>query len=198
MYLLDLPSQSAVTLCCTNNRLGFVHGTHYKYCYLILSLQLPLSLLRAAQGSPVLVELKSGETYNGRLSVTDAYMNLTLQQVICTSQSGERFWKLSSANIRGSAIKYLRLPDNCLDLAAEQDEQQEREQQQQYRGGGGGRGRGGRGAGRGGRYSGDGGGRGGRGRGGGRNGGGRGRGGGRVGGGRGRGPGRVDRAPAPR
>ena len=85
---------------------------------------MPLSLLRAAKGSAILVELKSGETYNGHLVSTDAYMNVTVSDVICTAASGDKFYKLASANIRGSAIKYLRLPDNCLQLAQQEDEKQ--------------------------------------------------------------------------
>ena len=51
-------------------------------------------------------------------------MNVTVADVICTAASGDRFWKLPSANIRGSAIKYLRLPDNCLDIAQQEDDKQ--------------------------------------------------------------------------
>ena len=74
---------------------------------------LPLSLLRAAMGHPMvgsfsrsargshrrappsrvrvcageqLVELKSGETYNGNLEKCDNWMNLNLREVICTSR----------------------------------------------------------------------------------------------------------------
>ena len=39
---------------------------------------LPLSLLRAAAGSGILVELKNGDTYNGVLVNTDAWMNINL------------------------------------------------------------------------------------------------------------------------
>ncbi|KAA8490323.1 putative U6 snRNA-associated Sm-like protein LSm4 [Porphyridium purpureum] len=39
---------------------------------------LPLSLMRAAVGQPIMVEMKSGETYNGVLLAVDAYMNMTL------------------------------------------------------------------------------------------------------------------------
>lgn len=137
--------------------------------------------MKAASGSPLLVELKDGDTYNGRLVSADAYMNMNLSHVICTAADGSKFYKLETAYIRGSAIKYLRLPPNVLDQAkelADKEEQQREQQQQQY-----GRGRGGGGRGRGGRGrptagSGDyrGGGRGGRGRGGPRGGG---RGGGR-------------------
>ena len=85
-------------------------------CFLVTkaSEMLPLSLLRAAIGHPMvrrassppsphqhlhllqhypagtcppqLVELKSGETYNGTLEKCDNWMNLNLREVICTSR----------------------------------------------------------------------------------------------------------------
>ncbi|KAL5316650.1 hypothetical protein ACEPPN_015699 [Leptodophora sp. 'Broadleaf-Isolate-01'] len=106
---------------------------------------LPLGLLTAAQGHPMLVELKNGETLNGHLVTCDTWMNLTLKEVVQTSP-----------------IKYLRVPDEIIDLVKDQ---QQREQGSGYRGRGGGQrgdyggrggdrgrgGRGGRGRGRGGR-----------------------------------------------
>lgn len=72
---------------------------------------LPLLLLKTAQGHPVvcgvllllqtpasrehsltqqialqLVELKSGETYNGHMVQCDSWMNVHLREVICTSK----------------------------------------------------------------------------------------------------------------
>lgn len=47
--------------------------------------QLPLGLLSAAQGHPMLVELKNGETLNGHLVQCDTWMNLTLKGVVQTS-----------------------------------------------------------------------------------------------------------------
>ena len=47
--------------------------------------QLPLGLLNAAQGHPMLVELKSGDTLNGHLVQCDTWMNLTLKEVIQTT-----------------------------------------------------------------------------------------------------------------
>ena len=71
---------------------------------------LPLLLLKTAQGHPVvnaifvilgtaehgiqsvillqLVELKSGETYNGHMVQCDSWMNVHLREVICTSKVG--------------------------------------------------------------------------------------------------------------
>lgn len=83
------------------------------------------------------------------------------------AQDGDRFWKIPECYIRGNSIKYLRIPDEVVDLVSE-DEREKRV----FRGGRGsgrlgrgeGRGEGGRG---GGRYVGGAGGRGAGGRGGG-------------------------------
>ncbi|OAR01187.1 hypothetical protein LLEC1_05061 [Akanthomyces lecanii] len=52
---------------------------------LLVPVQLPLGLLNAAQGHPMLVELKNGETLNGHLVNCDTWMNLTLKEVVQTS-----------------------------------------------------------------------------------------------------------------
>ena len=82
----------------------------------------PLTLLKMAYNQPMLVELKNGETYNGNLASCDTWMNLQLRgEVICTSKDGENFWKMPEVYIRGSMIKYLRLPDEVMDIAKQQD-----------------------------------------------------------------------------
>ncbi len=53
-------------------------------CYL----KLPLGLLNAAQGHPMLVELKNGETLNGHLVTCDNWMNLILKEVVQTNPVG--------------------------------------------------------------------------------------------------------------
>lgn len=53
-------------------------------------MQLPLSLLKTAQGQPMLVELKNGDTYNGRLDNCDSWMNIKLKDVIFTSRVRSR------------------------------------------------------------------------------------------------------------
>jgi len=130
------------------------------------SKMLPLSLLNAAQNKPMLVELKNGETFNGHLVNCDNFMNITLREVYQTNPDGDRFWKLKECYIRGSTIKYLRIPDTLLD-AVKDEQNKAREAGRSARGahvsGAGNRGRGapqrGRGAPRGGSM------RGGRGRG---------------------------------
>ncbi|XP_055382053.1 uncharacterized protein LOC129612471 [Condylostylus longicornis] len=80
---------------------------------------LPLSLLKTAQSHPMLVELKNGETYNGHLVSCDTWMNINLRDVICTSKDGDRFWRMPECYIRGSTIKYLRIPDEVIDMVKE-------------------------------------------------------------------------------
>uniref|UniRef100_A0ABD2WXW4 U6 snRNA-associated Sm-like protein LSm4 n=2 Tax=Apocrita TaxID=7400 RepID=A0ABD2WXW4_9HYME len=80
---------------------------------------MPLSLLRTAQNHPMLVELKNGETYNGHLVSCDNWMNINLREVICTSRDGDKFWRMPECYIRGSTIKYLRIPDEVIDMVKE-------------------------------------------------------------------------------
>ncbi|QUC16670.1 uncharacterized protein UV8b_00911 [Ustilaginoidea virens] len=129
---------------------------------------LPLSLLNAAQGHPMLVELKNGETLNGHLVQCDTWMNLTLREVVQTSPGGDKFVRLKEAYVKGNNIKYLRVDNDIIDRVSEA----QKGQQASFRGGrsghshgpsrgdhghphggfgGGDRGRGARGAGRGGR-----------------------------------------------
>ncbi|KAH8751969.1 hypothetical protein F5883DRAFT_577235 [Diaporthe sp. PMI_573] len=119
---------------------------------------LPLGLLNAAQGHPMLVELKNGETLNGHLVNCDTWMNLTLKEVVQTSPEGDRFTRLPEAYVKGNNIKYLRVPDEIIDIVKEQANHQGG-----FRGGRGGQNRGdhgGRGGDRGGRGRGQGRGRG--------------------------------------
>ncbi|KAI1487401.1 like-Sm domain-containing protein [Biscogniauxia mediterranea] len=124
--------------------------------------QLPLGLLNAAQGHPMLVELKNGETLNGHLIQCDTWMNLTLKEVVQTSPEADKFVRLPEVYVKGNNIKYLRVPDEIIDLAKDQ-QHHGHGQQSGFRGGRGGHGqqRGDHGGGRGG----DRGGRGGRGQG---------------------------------
>ncbi|KAJ8444046.1 hypothetical protein Cgig2_020892 [Carnegiea gigantea] len=100
---------------------------------------LPLSLLKTAQGHPMLVELKNGETYNGHLVNCDSWMNIHLREVICTSKDGDRFWRMPECYIRGNTIKYLRVPDEVIDKVQEETKSRS---DRKPPGGGRGRGRG--------------------------------------------------------
>ncbi|KAN0077749.1 Like-Sm (LSM) domain containing protein [Elaphomyces granulatus] len=84
---------------------------------------LPLGLLAAAQGHPMLVELKNGETLNGHLVNCDNWMNLTLKEVVQTSPEGDRFFRLPEVYVRGNNIKYLRVPEEIADFVKDQQSQ---------------------------------------------------------------------------
>lgn len=69
--------------------------------------QLPLTLLRASTGHPVLVELKNGDTYSGVLVSIDSWMNLNLADAVRTSAEGDAFWSVPQVYIRGNTVKYV-------------------------------------------------------------------------------------------
>ncbi|SMQ54711.1 unnamed protein product [Zymoseptoria tritici ST99CH_3D7] len=95
---------------------------------------LPLGLLTAAQGHPMLVELKTGETLNGHLVSCDTYMNIMLKEVVQTSPDGDKFFRLPECYVRGNNIKYLRVPDEVVDVV--KDQQAAQQSQRGGRGGG--------------------------------------------------------------
>lgn len=86
-----------------------------------------------------LVETKNGETFNGHLEQCDTWMNLHLKEVVCTSRNGDRFWHMPEAFVRGTTIKYVRVPDEML---AKAEEEMTRQEQERSSGAGRGRGRG--------------------------------------------------------
>lgn len=65
----------------------------------------------------------------------------SLKEVICTSRDGDRFWRLPEVIIRGNNIKYLRIPEEVIDMVPEED--------LSAKPGGGGKGKGGKGDGKG-------------------------------------------------
>ncbi|KAI9879306.1 MAG: RNA processing protein [Pleopsidium flavum] len=72
----------------------------------------------------MLVELKNGETLNGHLVNCDTWMNLTLKEVVQTSPDGDKFFRLPEVYVRGNNIKYLRVPDEIIDLVKDQQQNQ--------------------------------------------------------------------------
>ncbi|KEY70912.1 hypothetical protein S7711_00754 [Stachybotrys chartarum IBT 7711] len=100
--------------------------------------RLPLGLLNAAQGHPMLVELKSGETLNGHLVMCDTWMNLTLKEVVQTNAEADKFVRIPEVYVKGNNIKYLRVPEEIIDLVSET----QKGQQSSFRGGRGGQSRG--------------------------------------------------------
>ena len=66
------------------------------------------------------METKRGETYNGTLVQCDKYMNVRLEEVVITSETGERFWKVGEVQLKGSALKQLRIQPSALQKAQEE------------------------------------------------------------------------------
>ena len=85
---------------------------------------LPLTLLRAAPNHPILVELKSGEAYSGVLAECDGWMNIRMRDAVLTSKDGDRFWRVPDCYIRGNNIKFIRVPEEVVDLAARENTEQ--------------------------------------------------------------------------
>jgi U6 snRNA-associated Sm-like protein LSm4 len=79
---------------------------------------LPLTLLRAAPNHPILVELKSGEAFSGVLAECDGWMNIRLRDAVLTSKDGDRFWRVPDCYIRGNNVKFIRVPEEVVDVAA--------------------------------------------------------------------------------
>jgi U6 snRNA-associated Sm-like protein LSm4 len=81
---------------------------------------LPLSLIKTTVNHPILVELKNGEAYSGVLANCDNWMNLHLKDVVLTSKDGDKFWRLPEIYLRGNNIKYLRVPDEIIDVVKDE------------------------------------------------------------------------------
>ena len=82
---------------------------------------LPLTLLRSAPNHPILVELKSGEAYSGVLAEFDGWMNIHLRVAVLTSKVGVRFWRVPACYIRGNNVKYIRVPEEVVDVATREN-----------------------------------------------------------------------------
>lgn len=42
-------------------------------------------------------------------------MNINLVDVLVTSKDGSKFWKIADCYVRGTNVKYMRLPQEVLD-----------------------------------------------------------------------------------
>lgn len=74
-------------------------------------------------------------------------INVTESYYFACAQDGDKFWRMPECYIRGSTIKYLRLPDEVIDLVKEEVVARGRGRGESRGRGGPGRGRGGPGRG---------------------------------------------------
>uniref|UniRef100_A0A914XZT0 U6 snRNA-associated Sm-like protein LSm4 n=1 Tax=Panagrolaimus superbus TaxID=310955 RepID=A0A914XZT0_9BILA len=91
---------------------------------------LPLSLIKCAQNSAMLIELKSGETYNGHLVSVDTFMNIHIRDAICTSKDGDVFHRLKELFIRGTSIKVFRVSPEAMTKLREDSKNMRQNQRQ--------------------------------------------------------------------
>lgn len=71
----------------------------------------PVKLLHEAQGLIVSVELRTGQTYRGKLHEAEDNMNMQLREVTLTARDG-RVSQMDQCFIRGSHVRYIIVPDN--------------------------------------------------------------------------------------
>ncbi|KAF4587516.1 hypothetical protein GQ602_004209 [Ophiocordyceps camponoti-floridani] len=99
---------------------------------------LPLGFLNAAQGQPILIELKNGDTLTGHLVACDTWMNLTLKDAVLGNFESDKYLKLKESYVKGNNIKFLRVPDEIMEQVSES----QKNHQSGFRGGRGGQSRG--------------------------------------------------------
>uniref|UniRef100_A0A7E4V437 U6 snRNA-associated Sm-like protein LSm4 n=1 Tax=Panagrellus redivivus TaxID=6233 RepID=A0A7E4V437_PANRE len=95
-------------------------------------MMLPLSLLKSAQNSALLIELKSGETYNGHMVSVDSFMNIHLRDAICTSKDGDQFHRVPEIFLRGGCVKVFRISPEAV-VKLKEDMKHQRTYQKQNR-----------------------------------------------------------------
>ena len=76
---------------------------------------LPLYLLNAVKGEPVIVELKSGGLVNGILENCDYYMNVTLTSACASLQEDSEFHKVDHIYIKGTHIKLFKMGNEFIE-----------------------------------------------------------------------------------
>uniref|UniRef100_A0AC34RQT8 U6 snRNA-associated Sm-like protein LSm4 n=1 Tax=Panagrolaimus sp. JU765 TaxID=591449 RepID=A0AC34RQT8_9BILA len=98
---------------------------------------LPLSLLKSSQNQTMLIELKNGDSYIGKLAGCDSWMNIHLKDATFTSKDGDKFIKVPEIFIRGPTIKLMRIPEEVMmavnDEVVEVRRQQQQSQQNRFR-----------------------------------------------------------------
>jgi small nuclear ribonucleoprotein D3 len=72
---------------------------------------IPIKLLHEAQGLLVTLELKSGQTYRGKLIEIEDSMNVQLREVTMMDRQGQTT-VMENVFLRGSQIRFFIIPDN--------------------------------------------------------------------------------------
>ncbi|KAI8052349.1 hypothetical protein BDF22DRAFT_726069 [Syncephalis plumigaleata] len=75
-----------------------------------MSIGVPIKLLHEAQGHIVTLELKTGQSYRGKLYEAEDNMNVQLRNITVTHRDG-RTSHLDQVYVRGSQIRFFVVPD---------------------------------------------------------------------------------------
>ncbi|CED84523.1 sm-like ribonucleo protein [Phaffia rhodozyma] len=74
------------------------------------NLGVPVKLLQESLGHVITVELKTGQTYRGKLIDAEDSLNIALREVTVTARDG-RVSQLDQVYIRGSMARFFIVPD---------------------------------------------------------------------------------------
>lgn len=88
-----------------------VYGQDPCFVEMVNVIGIPIKVLHEAKGLVVSLEMKTGQTYRGRLISVEDNMNLQLKDVTIIARDGQ----VTSAEtifIRGSHIRFVVVPDN--------------------------------------------------------------------------------------
>ena len=75
------------------------------------TLGIPIKVLHEAKGLIVSVELKTGQTYKGKLLNIEDNMNMQLKEVTIVARDGQ-VTSTDTCFLRGSNIRFVVVPDN--------------------------------------------------------------------------------------
>lgn len=78
---------------------------------MVNTIGLPIKVLHEAKGLVVSLEMKTGQTYRGRLISVEDNMNLQLKDVTVIARDGQ-VSAMETVFLRGSQIRFVVVPDN--------------------------------------------------------------------------------------
>lgn len=78
---------------------------------MVNTIGIPIKVLHEAKGLVVSIELKTGQTYRGRLISIEDNMNLQLKDVTVVARDGQTS-AADTCFLRGSHIRFIVVPDN--------------------------------------------------------------------------------------
>lgn len=91
----------------------------------------PLDYIRRANGRNILVKLKDGSEYIGRLKLLDYSMNLILEEAKEITETNKVLANIGTVFIRGSNLLYISLDLNKVTFFEQQEVPQAKQSQEQ-------------------------------------------------------------------